>query len=380
MTPRTAFFSTVIATVLPLLCACNGGNTASSLSAPGDTIELTYARNLEMIDHGDFTAVTIRNPWDTTRTLARYILLPRGTSREGLQTDGYTIVEVPLQRTVIYTSTHNNLLAELGAASSIAGACGTEYIHDSTVVAMLHDGRVTDCGNPMAPDFEKIIALNPDGILFSSMDGNHGQGKLGQLGIPLIECADYMEPSPLARAEWMRFFGRLVGRALTADSLFAATATQYNTLKHKASATATRPLVILDRLFNGVWNVPGARSTMGQMLADAGARNPFSYIDRAGSAPISPEQALDRAHDADFWLIRYNLPQTLTLDALNAESPLYRQLGPWAKGNIYGCNTSVMDLYDKMPFHPQLALADIISVVHPETGVTSPSHYFTPLK
>lgn len=376
---KTSFFSVTIATALSILCGCGGGGTAALSVARGDTIEMSYARNITMVDHGSFTSVVLRNPWDTARTLARYILLPSGSSREGLPDDGATIVEVPLRRAVVYSATHNALLSELGASGFIAGACGVEYIHDSLVVKGLAEGRIVNCGNPMSPDFEKIISLKPDGVLFSSMDDNNGQGKLGALGIPLIECADYMEESPLARAEWMRFFGRLVGEGRLADSIFEATAAEYNRLRDKAAGASTRPRVILDRLFGGVWNVPGRRSTMGRMLADAGAENPYDYIDRAGSAPVSPEQALDRAHDADIWLIRYNLPGPLTLADLDKESPVYRRLGPWSKGRIYGCNTSVRDLYDVMPFHPQIVLADIISVVHPETGITSPARYFVAL-
>lgn len=383
MSFRNSFFSVTIATVLSGLCACGGGGNTVALSeglSRADTISMRYARNITMVEHDGFTSVTMLNPWDTAHTLARYILIPAGASREGLPDDGSTVVEVPLRRAVVYSATHNALLSELGASGSIAGACGVEYIHDSLVVRGLAEGRILNCGNPMTPDFERIISLRPDGVLFSSMDGTNGQGRLGSLGIPLIECPDYMEESPLARAEWMRFFGRLVGEGPRADSIFAATDSAYTALRLRASGTKSRPKVILDRLFSGVWNVPGRRSTMGRMLADAGASNPYDYIDRAGSAPLSPEQALDRGHDADFWLIRYNQPNPLTLNQLGAESPIYRRLGPWGKGKVYGCNTSERDLYDVMPFHPQIVLADIISVIHPETGIVSDVRYFVPLE
>lgn len=377
-----SFFSVTIATVLSALCACGGaGNTAalSPSGAGGDTIDLRYARNITMVEHDGFTSVTMRNPWDTTLTLARYILIPAGRGREGLPDDGATVIEVPLRRAVVSTATHNALLSELGASGSIAGACDVEYIHDSLVVRGIDEGRIANCGNPMSPDFERIISLSPDGALFSSMDGSNGQSKLASLGIPLIECADYMEESPLGRAEWMRFFGRLVGQGARADSLFAATDSAYTALRVMAASLPDHPGVIVDRLYGGVWYVPGRRSTMGRLLADAGASNPFDYIDRAGSAAVSPEQVLDRAHDADFWLIRYNQQVELTLAALDAESPVYRRLGPWSKGRVYGCNTSVKDLYDVMPFHPQKILAEIIAVIHPEAGLTSEPAYFTPL-
>lgn len=383
MTLRNSFFSASIAAVSVLLCSCGGGGDTAAISpelSAADTIAMRYARNITMVEHDGFTSVTMRNPWDTTLTLARYILIPAGRGREGLPDDGSTVIEVPLRRAVVYSATHNALLSELGASASIAGVCGAEYINDSLVVRGIDEGRIVNCGNPASPDFERIISLRPDGVMFSSMEGGSGQAKLGSLGIPLIECADYMEESPLARAEWMRFFGRLVGEGPRADSLFEVTDSAYNALRLRAASAKGRPKVVFDRLFGGVWNVPGRYSTTGRMLADAGASNPFDYIDRAGSSAVSAEQVLDRAHDADFWLIRYNQPSALTLEELAAESPVYRRLGPWDKGRVYGCNTAERDFYDVMPFHPQIVLADIISVIHPETGITSDARYFIPLE
>lgn len=372
-----SIFSLIIIMVLPFIHSCGHGNTVSHNDG-GDTIPLKYAKNIMMVDYGDYLVVTLRNPWDTTKMLHTYLLVPDSIEPEGMPQG--TIIRTPLTNAVVYAATHNALISELGAAEAVTGVCDPQYIHDSIIVERLKGGLVIDCGDNMSPNLEKIMQLHPQAVLLSPYEGNNGYGKLSKLGIPIVECADYMESSPLARAEWMKFFGRLVGRSDEADALFALTDSVYNSLKELSAMSSTRPRVLLDRMYGSVWNVPGAHSTMDQMIEDAGGKNIFDYIDKAGSAPLSPEQVLNEAYDADVWLIRYNQPDELTYTQLGKDNTLYRQFAPYKNGNVYGCNTNKANLYDVMPFHPQLILADMISVLHPE--VKLPEHnlnYFVPL-
>lgn len=363
--------------VLPFIRSCGGGN-AVSYGEEGDTVAMKYARNITMVDYGDYTVATLRNPWDTTKTLDTYILAPEGIDEDRLP-EG-TVVRTPLTSAVVYAATHNALISELGAVEAITGVCDAQYILDSVIVKRLKDGFILDCGDNMSPNLEKIMQLNPQAVLLSPYEGSNGYGKLSQLGIPIVECADYMESSPLARAEWMKFFGRLVGRSAEADSLFAVTDSVYNELRTLGASAAHRPRVMLDCMYGNVWNVPGAHSTMDRMIEDAGGKNIFGYIDKAGSAALSPEQVLNEAYNADVWLIRYNQPSELTYSQLGSDNVLYKQFAPYKNGTVHGCNTGKADLYDVMPFHPQVILADMISVLHPELEL--PEHnfnYFVPL-
>ena len=83
--------------------------------------------------------------------------------------------------------------------------------------------------------FEKIIDLRPDAIMLSPFENSGGYGRVGKLGVPVIECADYMETSPLGRAEWLRFYGLLVGQEQRGDSLFAQIEKEYLALKDLAA-------------------------------------------------------------------------------------------------------------------------------------------------
>jgi iron complex transport system substrate-binding protein len=82
---------------------------------------------------------------------------------------------------------------------------------------------------------EKIIDQRPDAIFLSPFENSGGYGKLEEIDIPLVECAEYMEKTPLGRAEWLRFYGILFGCEQKADSLFHVVDSNYNTLKAQAT-------------------------------------------------------------------------------------------------------------------------------------------------
>lgn len=371
---KNCVFMFALAAALFLLHGC-GGNGAASF-AEGDTVEIRYAANLAIEEHEGFSVVNIRNPWDTTKILQNYILLEKGVQRP----DGYPsakVINVPLQKSVVFSVVHNSLIHELGVEDAVSGVCDTEYVLQPWLKERLANGKTKDCGNSMSPNVEKILKLSPGAVLLSPFENSNGHGKLGAAGIPIVECADYMETSPLGRAEWMKFYGRLYGEKEKADSLFKQTEQEYLELKGRASATVSRPKVLLDRIYGQSWNVPGGNSTMGIMLKDAGAANPFEGYKVSGSLQLSPEKVLMEAGDADVWLIRYAY-NNVTMKSLAADKPIYTRFKAYKDGNVYGSDTSVSHLFDDMAFHPQWILCDLISFLHPEAGVkeTGKSYFF----
>lgn len=379
MNLRSLSFSLYILFMLPLLACCEGGNANSHVYGDGDSIPLSYAKNLTLTRFPDYVKAEIRNPWDTTRLLHTYLLVPDSIELPSNLPQG-TVVRTPLKNSLIYSSVHNSLASELGAIDAIKGVCDAQYIHQKKLADRIKSGVVADCGNSMTPNIEKIIKLNPDGILLSPFENSGNYGKLGQLGIPIIECADYMETSPLGRAEWMKFYGLLFGREQKAIDLFDSTEKEYLNLKNLVSDIQDKPKVLVDRIYGSAWNVPAGHSTMGIFIEDAGGINPFAYIDRSGSTGLAGEQVLHKAGDADVWIIRYSQSNDKTLRELASDNAIYPQFKALKEHNVYGCNTSKVFFYEEIPFHPQWLLADLISIFHPEVPLPShPHHYFSPL-
>jgi len=348
---------------LVLTTACGQGRAGAG-DTQGDTIPMAYARNLVMVDCGDRLEVTMRDPWHPGRTLARYTLTRDSTLR------GEGVIQVPLRRCAVFTSVHCALLDELGALSSVRGVCDLRYMPLACIRDWVGKGRVRDLGNSMEPNMERLIDLMPDAVLRSPFEQTGAYGKIGRLDVPVVECADYMEVSPLARAEWVRFYGRLVGQAGRADSIFRSVERNYLQLKARAARGTGRPPLLCEAPYNGQWYLPAGGSTMGQMYADAGADYLFADIPGTGGSPMSIEHVLERALTSDVWLVKqYGLQSKAQLAA---DTPLLGGI----KATLWTCDPSSTGFYEETPFHPDLLLADLLSIFHPELGIQPPKHYF----
>lgn len=373
---RLLFYIFTIAIVA--LSSC-GRKSDSGAQADGDTLRLKYARQLTIVRYPHYTVVSVADPWHEGKTLHRYVLVNDSTAPQADKLPEGTVVRVPLRRTVVFTTVHSSLLIALGAQNAISGVCDLRYIDIPWIQEQCRQGRIRNCGSGMAPDIEKIIDTKPGAILLSPFENSGGYGKLEEVDIPLIECADYMEASPLGRAEWMRFFGMLTGHGREADSLFQVVESRYLALKAKVEHTDKRPSVLLDKKNGSVWYVPGGESTMGRLVQDAGGTYAFASEAKGGSLSLPFEQVLDRAGRSDIWVLRYSSTSPLTYAQLAAEYAGYREVKAFQNGQVYGCNTQTSRFYEESPFRPDYLLGDFITILHPEVKTAEPLRYFKKL-
>ena len=445
---------------LLVLTACQGGKTTAGEAEEGDTLKMKYAKLLTIVKYGEkgtassdkdaedaeyqYAEVNVANPWKAGTLLHRYILIPKGkegdktvtrlalqrTSGMGCTTD---TVRTPVERSAVFIAPHCQLMYELGCQQAIRGVCDLNYINIPDVrkraasAGKASSGNassgnassgnassgnassgnasaqnsIVDCGSSMAPDIERIIALKPEAILVSPFENSGGYGKLDKLHIPIIEAADYMESSPLGRAEWMKFYGMLfgkdknisttvagkalttvVGKALTtvagkaseatlpascelkADSLFAKIEKEYLKLKAEAGKLPKGLSILTERKTGNIWYVPGGQSTIGILLKDANARYIFSDDKHSGSLPMSPEQILAKGSQVDVWAFKYFGGAPLSQVQLLQEYDGYKALAAFSRGNIYQVDTSTVPYFELTSFHPELLLREFIILAH----------------
>ena len=435
------------ATVALLMAACQGGKTAAADAEAGDTLEMKYAKLLTIVKHGDgeessdaaegidyqYAEAIVANPWKAGTLLHRYILIPKG--EEGDKTVAMLAkrrsmgarcttdtVRTPVERSAVFIAPHCQLMYELGCQQAIRGVCDLNYINipdvrkraasagkassEKASSGKASSGKassgnasaqnsIVDCGSSMAPDIERIIALKPEAILVSPFENSGGYGKLDKLRIPLIEAADYMESSPLGRAEWMKFYGMLFGKdknisttaagkaseatagkaseatlpascELRADSLFAQIEKEYLKLKAEAGKLPKGLSILTERKTGNVWYVPGGQSTIGILLKDANARYIFSDDKHSGSLPMSPEQILAKGKQVDVWAFKYFGGAPLSQAQLLQEYDGYKALAAFNRGNIYQVDTSTVPYFELTSFHPELLLREFIILAHGE--------------
>lgn len=374
-------FIYIIVAIISLSCAltaCHGNQTRYS-TPQGDTLKLHYAKYLTIIEHKKHTEVLIHSPWNTGRLLQTVIINVDTSYNEISQPSNPSTLKSTPERAVFFTTTHSNLIEELGCIDAIAGICETEYIANLKLCQAINEGKIKDMGSAMTPDRERIISINPDVILLSPYENASTYGNLETLGIPIIQCADYMENSALGRAEWIRFYGRLFGKANEADSLFKAIDAEYKKLRVLTDSIADtdRPTVLFDTRNGSAWYVPGGRSTMAQLVADAGGHYIFSENTKSGSVPLSFESVLSRGGDADTWLIRYSKKQArMSMTDLAKVYEPYTLFKAYREGNVYGCNSTDLIFYEETPFHPERLLRDYINILHPNILSGDTLRYF----
>ena len=448
---------------LLVLTACQGGKTTAGEAEGGDTLKMKYAKLITIVKHGEkgtasldknaedadyqYTEVNIANPWKAGTLLHRYILIPKGkvgdetvarlalkrTSGMGCTTD---TVRTPVERSAVFIAPHCQLMYELGCPQAIRGVCDLNYINipdvrkraasagnasagNASSGNAFAQNSIVDCGSSMAPDIERIIAMKPEAILVSPFENSGGYGKLDRLHIPIIEAADYMESSPLGRAEWMKFYGMLFGKdknisttaaveasmtaagkaseaaaveasmtaagkaseatagkaseatlpascELRADSLFAQIEKEYLKLKAEAGKLPKGLSILTERKTGNVWYVPGGQSTIGILLKDANARYIFSDDKHSGSLPMSPEQILAKGSQVDVWAFKYFGGAPLSQVQLLQEYDGYKALAAFNRGNIYQVDTSTVPYFELTSFHPELLLREFIILAHDE--------------
>ena len=418
---------------LLVLTACQGGKTTAGEAEEGDTLKMKYAKLITIVKHGEkgaasldkdvedadyqYTEVNIANPWKAGTLLHRYILISKGkegdetvarlalqrTSGMGCTTD---TVRTPVERSAVFIAPHCQLMYELGCQQAIRGVCDLDYINIPDVrkraasAGNASSGKassekassgnasarnsIVDCGSSMAPDIERIIALKPEAILVSPFENSGGYGKLDKLHIPIIEAADYMESSPLGRAEWMKFYGMLFGEKVDdekpspspaerelyvscesrADSLFARIEKEYLSLKAQAAEMPKGLSILTERKTGNVWYVPGGQSTIGILLKDANARYIFEDDQHSGSLPMSPEQILAKGKQVDVWAFKYFGGAPLSQVQLLQEYDGYKALAAFNRGNIYQVDTSTVPYFELTSFHPELLLREFIILAH----------------
>lgn len=385
------------ATAALLMAACQGEKTAAADAEAGDTLEMKYAKLLTIVKHGDgeessdaaegidyqYAEAIIANPWKAGTMLHRYILIPKG--EEGDKTVAMLArrrstgarcttdtVRTPVESNLVFTAPHCQLLTELGCQNAITGVCDKDYINIPDIKSRAQaDAKVAhpimDCGSSMQPDIERIIALHPEALLISPFENSGGYGKLDKLRIPVIETADYMETSPLGRAEWIKLYGLLLGSS-KADSLFSAIEKEYLQLKAEAVKLPLGLSILTERKTGNVWYVPGGKSTMGILLRDAHARYIFADDTHSGSLSMSPEQIIAKGNQVDVWAFKYFGGNALTKQDLLAEYQGYQALKAFQTGTVYETDTSCEPYFELTSFHPEILLREFIILSHPEAG------------
>ena len=336
-------------------------------AVPAGALELKYARNLALERCPGGWAVEIRRPWPGSTEIFRGEF--RDPSVPGQWQGAPDALKLPLKRVAVSNLPAAWAMDQLGAAGAIKGMSGSSYICSESLKA-LNAARLDTPGSMGSEiDPEKLLKLNVQALMtyvYTSAEVDLLR-RMERLGVKVILSAAYRESQPLARAEWIKLVGLLFGRLEESCRFFDGVERRYLDLQKRAAAAATRPKVLLDAPLGGQWRMAGHGSWFTAYVRDAGGEPLF--VDSSERPRVMDlESVIAGAQEAEFWLLQGfgSLPPEGSPEARR-----YSLIPPWRTGQVYSATARAQsgggnDFYESGPFRPDLILADILSILHPE--------------
>lgn len=322
--------------------------------------------------------VDIQDPQGKQGGTYHYALVNKGAGTDNIPSE-YTVIEVPIKKTICMTSLQLSNFIKLGALDFVAGITSTRHLFNEEMQERLKTGKTAKIGIEGNFDNEIIIAANPDVILISPFKRG-GYDALKEVGIPLIPHLGYKEKTPLGQAEWIKFVGMLTGMEEKANKSFEAIEKRYNELMALSRSVDKRPVVFSGEIRGGNWYAVGGQSFLAQLFEDAGADYFLKDDPRSGGVTLDFETVYSQAAHADYWRIVNSFHGDFSYDVLKDEDPRYSDFDAFNNRKIIYCNMRLIPFYESMPTEPEIVLADLIKIFHPDLLPEHQPKYYTLLK
>lgn len=345
-----------------------------------DKVSLVDATGFSVEYHDYYKVVTVARPTPGGAS-QKYVLVQCGAPQPQLTGDLASAprITVPVSRVAASSTTQLPAFDLLGHIDAVAAVNSPDLVNTPAVVERIKNGRITGFGNSSGGiNVERVIAARPDLYLAGGIDGPV-VGKISEAKIPVAADSEWLEPTPLGRAEWVKYVALFVNGEKQATAAFDRIAGAYHSVQAKASAVTGRPTVVVGKQDKGTWYVAGGRSYVAALLRDAGGRYVFAADNSTGSVPVDLETVLAKGASADFWLNAEMTPGWKSAAEVTGEDPRYGKLAALGTGNVWSPVKRVNaaggnDYWEGGVVHPDLVLADLVAILHPEL---MPGHEFT---
>lgn len=330
--------------------------------------DIKYAKGFEIQQFKDYKKLIIKTPYLNADEIFEYVLYDEKSTYKPTST--VTDIQIPLQRIVVTSTTHIPMLELLNEENSLVGFPNTKYVSSKKTRELIDANIVKEVGVKAALNTEILLELNPNAIIgFSMSKSNKSLNLIRESGIPVILNGDWLEETPLGRAEWIKFFGILFNKEKQADSIFNAIETNYLVAKKLATSAVGTPTILSGAVMSkDIWNLPAGESFVAQFLNDANTAYLWKDTKGNGSLSISFESALDKGKNANFWIAPgyfSTKEQMLTINTLYKNFNAYHNDAIYTFANKVGATGGAI-YYELAPTRPDLVLKDLIKITHPE--------------
>ncbi|HEY3369257.1 MAG TPA: ABC transporter substrate-binding protein [Prolixibacteraceae bacterium] len=342
-----------------------------------------YAHGFHLVKMGEITRVDVFNPWENARNFTySYYLVPKSMALPD-SLAGRQVIRTPVEKVVVLSTTHIGFIEKLGFESSIIGVSGKDFVTNPVVRKGLEQGLVHDVGYDQNLNYELLLQMKPDLVMAYGIGSDVAAhlSKMKDLNIPVVINAEYLEETPLGRAEWLVFTGSFYNQTEQAQRVFNRVVLEYDSLKNLVSPGSHQPLVLTGLPYKDNWWVPGGKSYMANLIADAGGNYLWKDNPSRESFVVSLENAIVKATQADLWI---NTGQTNSIQEILDSDERFKIIPSLQKKMVYNDNkqmnpTGGNEVWETGAANPQDLLRDLIHIFHPEIKTDHDFHYYQKL-
>lgn len=377
---RYIYFFWVLSSILFFACGDKSQQSGNNLS--NDTLnaatplpyEIVHAQKFKIERKNGHIVATV-TAWQGAEQHYAYVLVPRGNplpepeAFKSKSSDIVQIVQTPVEKIVCTSTTHIPLLDFLDETHTLAGFPGTDHISSPKARALIESGEIVSMGTETSMNIERLLEIGPEVLMDYAMQGENNYVKLAKnAGITVVYNADYLEETPLGRAEWIKFAGLLFDKSDMADSIFNTIATAYDSLRTLASTVDEKPTVFSGIMYGDTWFLPGGRNSGAIFLNDAGANYLWKDTQSDGSLKLNFENVFSKAHNADYWI---GVADFRSFQALKNANRRYSEFQAFKSKQVYTYNAQIgakggFTFFELGYARPDIVLADLIKILHPE--------------
>lgn len=349
-----------------------------------DKATVRHAGAFTVTYHGHYKVVEIA-PHIGEGETTRFVLVQCGTPVPRDIDDAH-VVTVPIARAVLAKTELAEALDELRVVDRLVGVASILPIATRSILERHRQGLVQEVGSGTHSSIELAMAVAPDVVFtfYSAFADANMHPKLLDVGIAGVPVADHFEATPLGRAEWVKLLALFFNGEGGANTMFDAVEARYSTLQARAAGVTPRPSVILGWSSSRTeWALNGGRNYAARLVADAGGRYVWDS-DSLRSLDLAPfERIFELGGTTDVWLGRSI--GTTSRQRLLAQSPQLARFGPVARGAVWtddkgrlpsGATPIGVEAFGR----PDLVLADMIAILHPDLMPGHTPRYYEPLQ
>ena len=322
---------------------------------------IQYAKGFSIVRNGDVSTLTIYSPYQNAKTVARFDFSVKKSEKT---------IQTPIKRIVVTSTTHVPMLELLGEENSIIGFPSTGFVSSNKTRKRIDSGFIKEIGIKGNLNTEILLDLKPEAIVSYAVNSpEKSLNVLKRAGIPIIYNGDWLEESPLGKAEWIKFFGLLFAKEKQADSIFTAIEKDYLEAISLAKSANLNPSIVSGAIMSGeIWNLPAGESYVAQFLRDANTNYLWQNTSGKGSLQLSFERVFEKAKAAKFWIAPGYFSSK---NQMVSSNKLYAEFDAFKNDNIYTPTTKSgptggVLYYELATIRPDLVLKDLIKITHPE--------------